>query len=210
MEEFRFDGFRFDGVTSMIYLHHGLGRGFGTNHAGPLLFWLVTFLIISLLDLTTARRRLPCAGGYNDYFDDSVDLEACAYLMLANKMLHDVLPDGISIAEEVSGMPGLCRPIEEGGFGFDYKLGMAIPDMWIKLLKVWGCKLWWRIARLEPPICFYDKLILIFFSFDARRSNEMRSGILEIFASLSRIGATWSQQWPMLKATIRFVALTAH
>lgn len=65
-----------------------------------------------------------------------MDVDACVYLMLANKLLHDVLPNGISISEEVSGMPALCRPIEEGGFGFDYKLGMAIPDMWIKLLKV--------------------------------------------------------------------------
>lgn len=28
LEEYRFDGFRFDGVTSMMYLHHGLGPAF--------------------------------------------------------------------------------------------------------------------------------------------------------------------------------------
>ena len=28
MDEFRFDGFRFDGVTSMIYMSHGLGESF--------------------------------------------------------------------------------------------------------------------------------------------------------------------------------------
>ena len=36
---------------------------------------------------------------------------------------------------DVSGMPTLCRPVEEGGVGFDYRLAMSIPDMWIKLLK---------------------------------------------------------------------------
>jgi 1,4-alpha-glucan branching enzyme len=75
-------------------------------------------------------------GGYDDYFDESVDQDAGVYMMLANRLLHDVLPEGISIAEEVSGMPALCRPQDEGGYGFDYKLAMAIPDMWIKILKV--------------------------------------------------------------------------
>lgn len=32
-------------------------------------------------------------------------------------------------------MPGMCIPAEEGGIGFDYRLGMAIPDFWIKYLK---------------------------------------------------------------------------
>jgi 1,4-alpha-glucan branching enzyme len=41
----------------------------------------------------------------------------------------------VSMAEDVSGMPGLCRPVWEGGLGFDYRLAMAVPDMWIKLLK---------------------------------------------------------------------------
>ncbi len=53
----------------------------------------------------------------------------------ANEMLHDVYPSVITIAEDVSGMPALCRPVREGGVGFDYRLSMAIPDMWIKLLK---------------------------------------------------------------------------
>ena len=30
-------------------------------------------------------------------------------------------------------MPTLCRPVREGGGGFDYRLGMAIPDKWIKV-----------------------------------------------------------------------------
>ncbi|KAF9578170.1 alpha-1,4-glucan branching enzyme [Lunasporangiospora selenospora] len=103
MEKYQFDGFRFDGVTSMMYLHHGIGYGF--------------------------------SGNYHEYFGDTVDLEAVVYLMLANEMIHTLYPNAITIAEDVSGMPTLCRPVSEGGVGFDYRLAMAIPDMWIKLLK---------------------------------------------------------------------------
>jgi len=102
LETYRFDGFRFDGVTSMLYGDHGLGRQFTR---------------------------------YADYFNDQVDLDAIAYLMLANEVVHTVKPSAISIAEEVSGMPGLARPTEEGGLGFDYRLAMGIPDYWIQLVK---------------------------------------------------------------------------
>ncbi|GJE84371.1 glycoside hydrolase family 13 protein [Phanerochaete sordida] len=103
MEEYHFDGFRFDGVTSMMYVHHGIGTGF--------------------------------SGGYHEYFGDQVDLEAVVYLMLANDAMHTLFPQCITIAEDVSGMPLLCIPVSKGGVGFDYRLSMAIPDMWIKLLK---------------------------------------------------------------------------
>ncbi|WVN88438.1 1,4-alpha-glucan-branching enzyme [Cryptococcus depauperatus CBS 7841] len=110
MDVYMFDGFRFDGVTSMMYTHHGIGTGF--------------------------------SGGYHEYFSDSVDIEAMAYLMLANAMLHESYPHVITIAEDVSGMPTLCRPVSEGGVGFDYRLSMAIPDMWIKLLKEYTDDQW--------------------------------------------------------------------
>ncbi|TKX27526.1 1,4-alpha-glucan-branching enzyme [Elsinoe australis] len=103
MDEYRFDGFRFDGVTSMLYNHHGIGTGF--------------------------------SGGYHEYFGDSVDTEAVVYLMLANEMLHNIYPDSITIAEDVSGMPALCLPLSLGGIGFDYRLAMAVPDLYIKWLK---------------------------------------------------------------------------
>ncbi|RDA87067.1 hypothetical protein CP532_0165 [Ophiocordyceps camponoti-leonardi (nom. inval.)] len=103
MDEYQFDGFRFDGVTSMLYTHHGMGTGF--------------------------------SGGYHEYFGGDVDEEAVAYLMLANEMLHSLFPDCITIAEDVSGMPALCLPLSLGGIGFDYRLSMAVPDMWIKILK---------------------------------------------------------------------------
>ncbi len=102
LDEFHFDGFRFDGVTSMIYLEHGLKRVFTS---------------------------------YTDYFDDSVDEEALTYLALANRVVHDIRPDAITIAEDVSGMPGLAVPQLEGGFGFDYRFAMGVPDYWIRLIK---------------------------------------------------------------------------
>ncbi|KAL4966872.1 1,4-alpha-glucan branching enzyme GLC3 [Aspergillus stella-maris] len=103
MEEYGFDGFRFDGVTSMLYTHHGIGTGF--------------------------------SGGYHEYFGPAVDDDGVMYLALANEMLHRLYPDCITVAEDVSGMPALCLPHSVGGVGFDYRLAMAIPDMYIKLLK---------------------------------------------------------------------------
>ncbi|CAD6505786.1 BgTH12-01273 [Blumeria graminis f. sp. triticale] len=103
MDTYNFDGFRFDGVTSMLYTHHGIGTGF--------------------------------SGGYHEYFGPGVDDDAISYLMLANEMLHQIYPQVITIAEDVSGMPALCLPLSLGGVGFDYRLAMAIPDMWIKVLK---------------------------------------------------------------------------
>jgi 1,4-alpha-glucan branching enzyme len=100
LDEFNFDGYRFDGVTSMLYHHRGLGSAF-TDYA--------------------------C------YFDGSVDHDALAYLALANQLIHEVRPDAITIAEDVSGMPGLIAPAEEGGCGFDYRLAMGVPDCWFKL-----------------------------------------------------------------------------
>eukprot|EP00160_Parvularia_atlantis_P020804 Unigene8767_Nuclearia_a/m.26834 Unigene8767_Nuclearia_a/g.26834 ORF Unigene8767_Nuclearia_a/g.26834 Unigene8767_Nuclearia_a/m.26834 type:complete len:677 (+) Unigene8767_Nuclearia_a:3-2033(+) len=109
-EEYGFDGFRFDGVTSMLYVHHGMGYGF--------------------------------SGDYNEYFGMLVDQEAVVYMMLANELLHRLSPSVVTIAEDVSGMPTLCRPVAEGGVGFDYRLGMAIPDMWIKYLKEFKDEQW--------------------------------------------------------------------
>ena len=107
IDVFQFDGFRFDGVTNMLYKHHGLSVGF--------------------------------SGGYHEYFGDGVDNEALIYLMLAHQLMKEIsTKEGFSltsIAEDVSGMPTLCRPISDGGIGFDYRLSMAIPDMWIKILK---------------------------------------------------------------------------
>ena len=102
LDEFHFDGFRLDGVTSMLYLEHGLKRVFTS---------------------------------YNDYFDNSVDEDALTYLALANQVIHEIRPDAITIAEDVSGMPGLAISQSEGGFGFDYRFAMGVPDYWIRLIK---------------------------------------------------------------------------
>ena len=102
LEEFRFDGFRFDGVTSMLYYSHGLGQAFGS---------------------------------YDDYYNGGQDTNAITYLTLANLLIHQVNPRAITIAEEMSGMPGLAIPFKDGGIGFDYRMAMGIPDYWIRLLK---------------------------------------------------------------------------
>jgi 1,4-alpha-glucan branching enzyme len=122
LKEFHFDGFRFDGVTSMMYFDHGFR---------------------SIWDL-------------DGYFRHGVEWDALIYLQLANTLVHKVKPSAITIAEDVSGMPGLCRPIREGGIGFDYRLAMAIPDHWIKLLKdqsdeAWSMAELWQILNDRLP-----------------------------------------------------------
>ncbi len=102
LEEYHFDGFRFDGVTSMLYYDHGLGKAFGS---------------------------------YADYYDGNQDTNAIVYLTLANMLIHDVNSHAITIAEEMSGMPGLAIKFKDGGIGFNYRMAMGIPDYWIKTLK---------------------------------------------------------------------------
>ncbi len=101
LEEYNFDGFRFDGVTSMLYVHHG----------------------------HEPFTDLGC------YFNTLVNLDAVTYLQLATTLIRQVKPGAFAIAEDMSGMPGLCRPVDEGGFGFSHRLAMGLPDYWIKLLK---------------------------------------------------------------------------
>ena len=114
MTEYHFDGFRFDGVTSMIYLDHGLGSAF--DH-------------------------------YDKYFSMNTDIEALTYLTLANELIHQINKEALTIAEDMSGMPGMCIPIRSGGIGFDYRLAMGVPDMWIKFLKEYRDEDWdiWRM-----------------------------------------------------------------
>jgi 1,4-alpha-glucan branching enzyme len=102
LEEYKFDGFRFDGITSMIYYDHGLGKNFTS---------------------------------YNDYFDGNQDEDALVYLFLANKLIHKFKPEAITIAEEMSGMPGLASDTDKMGYGFNFRLSMGVPDFWIKLVK---------------------------------------------------------------------------
>ena len=109
-EKFRFDGFRFDGITSILYRNHGI--------------------------------RYSFSGDYNEYFSDNFDEDGGVYLMLANKLLHQINPEVITIAEDVSGMPGLCFTVEQGGFGFDYRLNMSVSDKWIQLLKEYKDENW--------------------------------------------------------------------
>ena len=120
MEEYHLDGFRFDGVTSMIYWDHGLGKDF---------------------------------GDYRYYFDQGVDENAISYLALANQLIHELDPEAITIAEDVSGMAGLAAPFEAGGVGFDFRMAMGIADHWIKWIKElsdeqWSMGgIWWELTN---------------------------------------------------------------
>ncbi len=102
LDEFRFDGYRFDGITSMLYSHHGLGKSFGS---------------------------------YDDYFGNEVELDSLAYLQMANEVAHQAVDNCITIAEDTSAMPGIALSLQKGGIGFDYRLSMGVPDLWIKTLK---------------------------------------------------------------------------
>lgn len=72
---------------------------------------------------------------YRMYYDGDQDENAIVYLGLANRVIHQVNPEAITIAEDMSGMPGMAFPVEEGGLGFDFRMSMGVPDYWIKLLK---------------------------------------------------------------------------
>ncbi len=123
MDEYHFDGFRFDGVTSMLYHDHAMGKAFTS---------------------------------YDDYFGPNVNLDATTYLMLASEVIHKVNPGAIAIVEDMSAMPGMCLPISWGGFGFNYRLNMGVPDIWIKLIKEyrdedWDLgKLWYELTIRRP------------------------------------------------------------
>ena len=123
MDVFHFDGFRFDGVTSMLYHDHGLGSAF---------------------------------TDYRMYFSMNTDTEAVTYLQLANELIHEINPRALTIAEDMSGMPGMCLPIADGGIGFDYRLSMGVPDLWIKFLKElpdeqWDMhRLWYELTARRP------------------------------------------------------------
>lgn len=119
MEEYHFDGFRFDGVTSMLYHDHGLGTDFNDN---------------------------------SKYFSMNTHVEAITYLQLANELIHSINPKAITVAEDMSGMPGMCLPIEDGGCGFDYRLAMGLPDMWIRTVKEVQDE-FWNIEKIWGDMC---------------------------------------------------------
>ena len=119
MTEYHFDGFRFDGVTSMLYHDHGLGTDFNDN---------------------------------SKYFSMNTHTEAVTYLQLANELIREVNPNAITVSEDMSGMPGMCLPIEDGGIGFDYRLAMGLPDMWIKTVKELSDEQW-DIGKMWGDMC---------------------------------------------------------
>ena len=130
MTEYHFDGFRFDGVTSMLYHDHALGSAF------------------------TSMKM---------YFSLNTDTEAVAYLQLANELIREVNPHAVTIAEDMSGMPGMCVPVADGGLGFDYRLAMGLPDLWIRLIREqrdedWSLdRIWHELsARMASTIAYVE------------------------------------------------------
>ena len=130
LEEYHFDGFRFDGVTSMLYHDHALGTDFS--------------------DLSM-------------YFTMNTDTQAVTYLQLANELIRQVRPGALTVAEDMSGMPGMCERVADGGIGFDYRLGMGLPDMWIRLVKEcrdedWSLSWIWKelTFRNAPTIAYVE------------------------------------------------------
>ncbi len=119
LTEYHFDGFRFDGITSMLYHDHGLGVSFDND---------------------------------NKYFSENTHTEAITYLQLANELIREVKPSAITVAEDMSGMPGMCLPIEDGGIGFDYRLGMGLPDMWIRTVKE-KTEYEWELGKMWGDMC---------------------------------------------------------
>lgn len=119
MTEYHFDGFRFDGITSMLYHDHGLGTNFDNN---------------------------------GKYFSLNTNTEAITYLQLANELIRQVNPKAVTIAEDMSGMPGMCLPITDGGIGFDYRLAMGLPDMWIRTVKEKSDEEW-DIGKMWGDMC---------------------------------------------------------
>ncbi|MDR3601582.1 MAG: alpha-amylase family glycosyl hydrolase [Desulfosporosinus sp.] len=123
LDEYHFDGYRFDGVTSMLYHHQGLGVEF---------------------------------SDYSKYYSVDTDIDAITYLQFANDLIREIRPDAITIAEDMSGMPGMCIPVNEGGIGFDYRLSMGVPDLWIKTIKErrdedWSMnQLWHELTSRRP------------------------------------------------------------
>lgn len=159
LDEFHFDGFRLDGITSMLYHDHGLGTAFTS---------------------------------YEQYFSELVDSEALAYLYVANRVIHDVRPDAITVAEDMSGMPGLAASEERGGCGFNYRLAMGIPDCWFQLLRTvrdedWDMhQLWHELSNRRPDEqtinyaeCHDQAIVggktLIFQMLDAEMYTSMRT-----------------------------------
>ncbi len=164
LNEYNIDGFRFDGVTSMLYMDHGLGK---------------------------------CFTSYDDYFSENVDDDAAVYLALANTLIHEINPDAVTIAEDMSGYPGMASPCLEGGLGFDYRLAMGIPDFWIKMIKEkrdedWSAgEIWFQLGnrrKTEKNIAYcesHDQALvgdktIAFRLMDARMYTSMGTGTSDL------------------------------
>ena len=182
LEEFHFDGFRFDGVTSMCYEDHGLGSAF---------------------------------MNYSMYFGLNTNVDALIYLTMANEVIHAVDPAAITVAEEMSGMPGMCLPVEDGGIGFDYRLSMGLPDMWIKLIKEVDMRFWdvGKIYFENTNVRKYEKSIAYAESHDQALVGDktiiFRLADAEMYTGMERSYHSLSMDTAIdMHKLIRFVTLS--
>ena len=182
LNEYHFDGFRFDGVTSMIYKDHGLGTAF---------------------------------TDYSKYFSLNTDTEALTYVQLANELIREVNPNALTIAEDMSAMPGMCLPIKDGGIGFDYRLAMGLPDLWIKLIKEqrdedWNMwHIWHELTSRRPK----EKYIAYAESHDQALVGDktiiFRLCDSEMYSSMSKLTQSYIiDRGIALHKIIRFITLT--
>jgi len=168
LEEYQFDGFRFDGVTSMLYHHHGINFSF--------------------------------TGNYHEYFSPATNVDAIVYLKLANELIHRLVPSAVTIAEDVSGMPSLCRTVQEGGIGFDYRLGMGIPDEWTDLLKNTRDE-HWSMRHLVSTLCnrrFSEKTVAYCESHDQALVGDKTIAFLLMDAEMYDNMTSLREQTPVI------------
>lgn len=123
-EAYRVDGFRFDAVSTALYRHRSLdGHG-----------------------------RFD--KGLDDYFgpNSGMDVAALTYFKLVNLLTHELVqPPLVTIAEEHSGLPGLCAPVLERGVGFDFRQAMGLAPLWERLLSTPSARI--DMAHLSEELC---------------------------------------------------------
>lgn len=105
----RLDGFRLEGVPWMLY------------------------------DQRSVLRQ-PDLYDYGAYLSRDLCASGVLYLALANSLLAALLPEDqrLSIAQECTGYPTLCRPVAQGGLGFDYRLDSSLSQSLRRLIRQSG------------------------------------------------------------------------
>ncbi len=136
--------FRFDG--SALYEYEDAQRGWHPdwkswiyNYGSPwvqnflisnALFWLDEFHVDGLrVDAVASMLYLDYSRNHGEWsanmFGGNEHLEAVDLLKRLNYEVHSKFPGCMTIAEESTSWPGVSRPVEYNGLGFDYKWNMG-------------------------------------------------------------------------------------